>query len=99
MTSMLLSVSMGRWEAGAGVPGPGRGSRLLPGLLDVLAHDVLIRGEPIGLLHELAALDLPDLDEPAALVILRRHLQRRHEPTEREVVDLLEALLHVLAGD
>src|SRR5438874_13808836 len=96
MTSMLLSGGMG-WEAGARRPAPR--ALLLPGLLDVLGHHVLIRGEPVRDLLELATLHLPDLHEPATLVILRGDLQRRHEPAQREVVDLLEALLRVLAGD
>src|SRR5262245_54798031 len=100
------------WLAAAAAPevpsssgdarGRGRGRpslRLLTRLLDMLGHHVLIRGVPVGDLHELAALHLPDLNQPAPLVILGRHLQRRHEAAEREVVDLLEALLHVLAGD
>src|SRR6185369_11355883 len=85
--------------AGSRSPRPGasaratRESRLLlgAGLLDVLGHHVLVRGEPVGLLLELAALHLPDLDESAALVILRRYLQRGHQPAQGEVRDLLEA--------
>src|SRR6266850_7380183 len=85
-------------------PGPARGRKrvaLLLGarFLDVLGHHVLVRGVPVGDLLELAALDLPDLHEPAALVVLRRDLERRHQAAEREVRDLLEALLDVVAGD
>src|SRR5262245_19697841 len=69
------------------------------GGLDVLRDHVRIRGEPVRHLLELAALDLPDLHEPAALVVVRRDLERGHEPAEGEVVDLLEARLHVGAGD
>src|SRR6266513_217791 len=98
MTSMLLSVSMAVGSGGR-LPGPRPRLRLLPGLLDVLGHHVLVRGEPVGDLLELAALDLPDLHEPAALVVLRRDLERGHQSAQREVVDLLEALLRVLAGD
>src|SRR5438552_5173574 len=88
MTSMLFSASMTI-------------SRLLlrRGLFDVLADDVLVRGEPVGHLLELSALHLPDLDEPAALVLGGRHLQRRHEAAQREAADLLEPLLGVLAAD
>ena len=70
-----------------------------PGLLDVLGHHVRVGRVPVGDLHELAALHLPDLDEPAALVVGRRDLERRHQPAEGEVGDLLEAGLHVGAGD
>src|SRR5688500_11105926 len=48
---------------------------LRPRLLDVLRHHVLVRGEPVGSLHELTALHLPDLHEPAALVVGGRDLQ------------------------
>src|SRR5262249_57965680 len=41
-------------------------------LLDVLGHHVPVRGEPVGLLHQLAVLDLPDLHEPAAPLLRRR---------------------------
>src|SRR5712664_41087 len=102
MTSMLFSVSMP--SAPRGRPPGGRprslGSLLLRArLLDVLGHHVLVGGVPLGDLRELAVLDLPDLHEPAALVVLRRDLERRQEPAEGEVRDLLEALLRVLAGD
>src|SRR5712664_4952701 len=95
MTSTLLSASMGV-RAGSAPPAF---SLLLPRLLDVLRHHVLVRGEPLGRLHELAVLHLPDLYEPAALVVGRRDLERRHQPAQGEVADLLEALLRVLAGD
>src|SRR5262245_6092160 len=68
-------------------------------LLHVLRDDLRIRRVPVGHLHELPALDLPDLHEPAALVIARGDLERRHEATQREVRDLLEAGLHVGARD
>src|SRR5206468_7936337 len=68
-------------------------------LLDVLGHDVLVRGEPVGDLHELAILYLPDLDEPATLVVGRRDLERRYQPAQGEVRDLLESVLGVDAGD
>src|SRR5919108_1641589 len=104
MTSMLLSVSITMVCARKPRPGARRGAvgrrlRLLSRLLDVLGHHVLIGGEPVRHLHELTALDLPDLEQPAALVVLRRDLERRDEPPQGEVVDLLEALLRVLARD
>src|ERR687888_2785937 len=101
MTSMLLSVSMADAARGGRSARSGRRSTLLlgPGLLDVLRDDVLVRVEPFGRLHELAVLDLPDLDEAAAFVVLRRDLERRYQPAQREVADLLESLLRVLAGD
>src|SRR5207249_7976465 len=68
-------------------------------LLDVLGDHIVVGAEPVRLSRELPALDLIDLDQPAALVIVRRDLERRHEPAQREVCDLLEPLLHVLARD
>src|SRR2546422_1221696 len=67
--------------------------------LDVLADHIVVGAEPVGHLHELPALDLIDLDQPAALVVIRRDLERRHESAQREARDLLEPFLHVLAGD
>src|SRR5688572_30240730 len=101
MTSMLLSVSMGDAASDGRSAGPGRRPTLLLGsrLLDVLSDHVLVGGEPLGALHELAALHLPDLHEPAALVVGRRDLEGGHQATEGEVADLLEALLGILAGD
>src|ERR1043166_4762226 len=104
MTSMLLSVSMvvrspaagPRGVAGAGRAGP---ALLLTRFFDVLGDDVLVGGVPVGHLLELAALHLPDLYEPTALVVGGGDLERWHQPAQREVVDLLEALLGVLAGD
>src|SRR5215510_12979718 len=87
MTSMLLRLSM---------LGP---LLLCAALLDVLGHHVLVRGEPVSDLQELAVMHLPDLDEPAALVIGRRDLERRHEPADGEARDLLEARFRVDAGD
>src|SRR5579864_1965014 len=75
--------------------------RRRPGLfgrLDGFVYDVAIGVEPLGLLDELAALDLEDLHPAAALVIVRRDLQRRDQSAEREVLDLLEALLDVVTG-
>src|SRR5215813_8441702 len=107
MTSMLLSLSMSGPRLivaprPAG-PHPRDGLQRAPlllraALLDVLGHHILIRGEPVGFLLELAALDLPDLHEPAALVVGRRHLERWHQAAQREVRDLLEAVLGVDAG-
>src|SRR5215471_13445539 len=105
MTSMLLRLSMamchrrGR-EAPSGAYPPFRGElrraleagrlrRLGGRLLDVLRHHVRVRRVPVGHLDELATLHLPDLDEPAALVVGRGDLERRHQPAEGEVRDLL----------
>src|SRR6266699_1549437 len=82
---MLLSSSI-RWAL-----------RLL-GLLDRGGDDIRIAAEPLGLLDELAALDLKDLDKSAAFMVRRGDLERRHQPAEAEILDRLEALLHVLAG-
>src|SRR6266851_7019238 len=67
-------------------------------LFDGSGDDIRIAPEPLGLLDELAALDLEDLDEPAAFMIRRGDLEGRHQTTEAEVLDRLEALLHILAG-
>src|SRR2546422_4690778 len=67
--------------------------------LDVLADHIVVGTEPVGHLRELPALDLIDLDQPAALVVIRRDLERRHESAQREARDLLKPFLHVLAGD
>src|SRR5438309_364206 len=82
---MLLSASI-RW------------SLLLFGLFDRGGDDFRIAAEPLGLLDELAALDLEDLDEPAALMVRRSDLEGRHQATEAEIIDRLEALLHILTG-
>src|SRR5688572_22090202 len=62
-----------------------------------LLHDIAVGPEPVAVGHELAALDGEDLDPAAALVVLRRDLERRYETAERKALDLLKALLHVLA--
>src|SRR5438093_12028740 len=109
MTSTLFRLSMlsetkrtvVRSPSPAPPSGDGRGRQTLdalllrPRLLDVLGDHVLVRGVPVGDLHELAVLHLPDLHEPATLVILRRDLERRHEPAQGEVRDLLEPGLRV----
>src|SRR6266571_4574787 len=68
------------------------------GLFDRLGNDLRKGTEPVGLLDELAALDLKDLDPAAALVIGRGDLQGRYQPAEAEVLDRLEALLDLFAG-
>src|SRR6266702_1689595 len=82
---MLLSASI-RWAL-----------RLL-GLFDRGGDDIGIAAEPLGLLDELSALDLEDLDKSAAFMVRRGDLERRHQPAEAEILDRLEALLHILAG-
>src|SRR5438128_10311093 len=78
MTSMLLRLSMSELLL------------LRPALLDVLGHHVLIRGEPVRDLHELTVLHLPDLHQPATLVVGVGDLERRHQPAQGEVRVLLE---------
>src|SRR6266571_4763964 len=82
---MLLSASI-RWAL-----------RLL-GLLDRGGDDIGIAAEPLGLLDELSALDLEDLDKSAAFMVRRGDLERRNQTAEAEILDRLEALLHILAG-
>src|SRR5262249_9616485 len=99
MTSMLFSVSIAYGHGGGARPPPRASSLLLRGFFDVLAHHVLVGGKPVGYLLELSTLHLPDLDETTALVVRRGDLQRRHQPAQREVRDLLEARLGVGPGD
>src|SRR5437870_2296356 len=82
---MLLSASIGPLSG-------------LFGLLDGCLNHFRIGAEPFGLLDEFAALDLEDLDKPAALMVRRGDFERRYQPAEAEILDLLEALLDVLAG-
>src|SRR5436853_4575605 len=82
---MLLSASIGR-------------ALLLFGLFNRGGNDLRIAAEPLGLLDELAALDLEDLDKSTAFMIRRGDLEGRHQTTEAEIIDRLEALLHVLAS-
>src|SRR5216683_2697235 len=82
---MLLSASIAR-------------SRPLLGLGDGLGDDLRIAAEPLGLLDELTALDLEDLDKSATLMVRRGDLERRDQTTEAEILDRLKALLHILAG-
>src|SRR6266478_2875804 len=82
---MLLSASIGRFSP-------------LFSLLDGGGDDIRETAEPLGLLDELAALDLKDLDKSAAFMVRRGDLERRNQTTEAEILDRLEALLHLLAG-
>src|SRR5260221_12884558 len=82
---MLLSASIGR-------------ALLLFRLFDRGGNDLRVAAEPLGLLDELAALDLEDLDKSAAFMVRRGDLEGRHQATEAEIIDRLEALLHILAG-
>src|SRR6266436_6105033 len=72
-------------------------TRLLS-LCDCLGDELRIAAEPFGLLDELAAFDLENLDPAAALMVGRGDLERRDQAPEVEVVDLLEAVLDLLAG-
>src|SRR5215471_1434883 len=67
-------------------------------LCDGLCDHFRISAEPVRRLDELIALDLEDLHVSAALVIGCADLKRWHQPAEREVMDLLEALFDLLAG-
>src|SRR5215813_11946687 len=89
---MLFSASMVR-----------RSSRHSPascllGVLDGVLNNVPVGLKPIRLLDELAAFDLKHLNPAAAFVLRRSDLQRRYQTAQREAVNHLEALLHVLAG-
>src|SRR5262245_49717437 len=96
----LVWVPGGPPAAGARAVGEHQQALLLgTSFFDVLRDDILVGGVPVSDLFELAALHLPDLDKTTTFMILRRDLQRRHQPAEGEVVDLLEPLLHVLASD
>src|SRR6478735_1789088 len=53
--------------------------------------------EPVLGPDQLAALDGPDLHPAATLVVGRRELHRRQQAAQREALDLLHALLDVLA--
>src|SRR5882724_13141644 len=72
-------------------------TRLL-GLGDRRSDDFRVAAEPLGLLDELAALDLEDLHPAAALMVGRRDVERRQQAAEAEIVDLLEALFDIIAG-
>src|SRR6187549_1277620 len=65
---------------------------------EVPVDHVSIGAEPVAILDELAALDRPDLDPAAALMVGRGNLHRRHHATQAEALDGLHTLLHVLAG-
>src|SRR6266404_5529029 len=67
-------------------------------LFDRGGDDLWVAAEPLGLLDELASLDLVDLNEPAAFMVRRGDLEGRHQTTDTEIIDRLEALLHILTG-
>src|SRR5260370_29514410 len=69
---MLLSASIAR-------------SRPLFGLGDGLGDDLRIAAEPLGLLDELATLDLEDLDKSATFMVRRGDLERRGPTTKPEI--------------
>src|SRR5216684_6454429 len=54
--------------------------------------------EPVLHLHELAALDGPDLHPAAAFMVGRAELHRRNEAAQGEALDRFHAFLYVLAG-
>src|SRR5215831_6829030 len=66
--------------------------------LELTREHLGIGAEPVGLLDELAALDLEDLHPAATLVVGSAEFHWRDEATQGYVVDRLEALLHVVAG-
>src|SRR3990172_10104249 len=77
--------------------GRGGAALALLGLPHVLLDHVTVLPEPLGRLHELAALHLPDLDPAAALVVGRRQGEvGRRDAGEGEALDPLEAVLPVL---
>src|SRR3972149_2426267 len=78
---------------------PGLGLLLRARLLDVLRYNLWIGLVPVREPHELAPLRLVDLNPAAPLVVVRRELDGRDDATERDALDLLEAGLHILAGD
>src|SRR5437660_12277222 len=96
---MLLSASTAASNIPAGIARmpAGRANALLR-RGDGLGEDLGITPEPVRFLDELAALDLEDLHPAAAFMVGRGDLQRRYQAAEREVLDRLEALAHVLAG-
>ena len=61
-------------------------------LFDCGGDDVRVAAEPLGLLDELASLDLVDLNEPAAFMVRRGNLEGRHQTTETEIIDRLKHL-------
>src|SRR4029077_17488797 len=68
------------------------------GLGDRRSDDFRVAPEPLGLLDELAAVDLEDLHPAAALMVGRRDIERRQQAAEAEIVDLLEALFDIIPG-
>src|SRR5439155_24004106 len=97
MTSMLFSVSIAYGHGGGRSPVRAC-SLLLRGVLDVLAHHVLVGGKPVGHLLELPTLHLPDLNETASFVGGGRELELRHQTPQGEVRDRLEPGLRAFPG-
>src|SRR5260221_13226620 len=60
--------------------------------------DLRIGAEPVGLLDELAALDLEDLHPATAFMVGSVDLERRNQTAEAEIVDRFEAFLHIFPG-
>ena len=73
-------------------------ARLLLGLCNGLRNNLRIGPEPVGLLDELAALDLEDLHPATAFMVGSVDLERRNQTAEAEIVDRFEAFLHIFSG-
>src|ERR1700737_1095922 len=67
------------------------------GLGNRLGDELRIATEQLGLLDKLAALDLEHLNPPPPFLGPPGHLEWRNQSSQTEIVDLFEALLHVLA--
>src|SRR5262245_56900403 len=69
---------------------------VLVGRREMLVDHVAVGLEPVAVLDELATLDRPHLHPTATLVVGLGNLHRRNHAAQREAIDRLHALLHVL---
>src|SRR5260221_11128107 len=60
--------------------------------------DLRIGAEPVGLLDELASLDLENLHPATAFMVGSVDLERRNQTAEAEIVDRFEAVLHIFSA-
>src|SRR5262245_6756693 len=74
-----------------------RGTPVLVRGHEMLVDHVAVGPEPVAVLDEFTALDCPNLYPTAALMIGLSNLHRRDHAAQREALDRLHALLHVLA--